>query len=266
MNGHYKMINPLHWSKLETANLTEMLVYLGKSPLAEKYLTDELAWVITGVLSNDYNGVAWFRLTKSNVNPIIAEILERFSSRKVPFVWHVESDSRPADLARRLEVYGCRRLRPGVCMGADLSTLNEKMRNMPGLAITRVTDEIDLAAWMDVWMHFDDGEREPRERLYASLGLSGDQPLRHYLARLDEQPVGVSQLFLGHETAGLYCIGVLPEARQKGIGTALTLAPLRDARTLGYRLGVLGPTHESQRMYQRIGFELFPSTSVDYDR
>jgi len=266
MNRHDKMINPLHWSKLETANRTEMLVHLGKSPLAEKHLTDELAWVITGVLSNDYNGVAWFRLAKSNVNPIIAEILGRFSSREVPFVWHMESDSQPADLARRLEVYGCRRLRPGVCMGADLSTLNEKMRNVPGLVIKRVVDAVNLAAWMDVWMHFDDGEREPRERLYASLGLDGDQPLRHYLARLDGQPVGVSQLFLSQDAAGLYCVGTLPEVQRQGIGTALTLMPLRDARTLGYRLSVLGPTRESQRMYQRIGFELFPGTSADYYR
>lgn len=258
------MTNSQHWSELEAANRIEMLVYLGISPLAEKHLTDELAWVITGVLSNDYNGVAWFRLTETQVNPVIAEILGRFSSRKVPFVWHVGSDSRPADLAHRLEAHGCRRLHPGVCMGADLLTLNETMRDVPGLVVERVVDEVDLAAWMDVWMYFDDGEREPRERLYASLGLGGDQPLRHYLARLGGQPVGVSQLFLGRDVAGLYCVGTLPELRQRGIGTALTLVRLRDARTLGYRLSVLGPTRESQRMYQRIGFELYPSTSVDY--
>jgi hypothetical protein len=191
------MIHSQSWSDLETANRTEMLVYLGTSPLAEKQLTDELSWVITGVLSNDYNGVAWFRLVQSKANPVITEILEHFSSRKVAFTWHVGSNSRPADLPHRLEAHGCRRLLPGVCMGAELFNLNEDVtRDVPGLAIQRVVDEVDLAAWVDIWMHFDDGEREPRSRLYASLGLNGDQPLQHYLARLDGQPVGVSQLFL----------------------------------------------------------------------
>jgi len=199
MHRHNKMITPQHWSELEAANRTEMLVYFGTSPLAEKHLTNELAWVITGVLSNDYNGVAWFRSAKPNINPIIAEILGRFSSWQVPFLWHIGSDSRPTDLARQLEAHGCRRLDPGVCMGADLSTLNEKMGDVLGPVIKRVVNPVDLAAWMDVWMHFDDGEREPRERLYASFGLRGDQPLRHYLARMDGQPVGVSQLFLSQK-------------------------------------------------------------------
>ena len=239
-----------------------MLVYFGSSPLAEKHLTEELAWVMTGVLSNDYNGVAWCQMAPAD--PVIAETLERFSSRKVQFVWHVENDSQAADLERRLEAQGCQRLRPGVCMGADLSTLQENLWNLPGLTIERVTREAELAEWMNVWMHFDDGVREPRERLYASLGLGGNQPLRHYLARLDGRPAGVSQLFLGRQAAGVYCVGVLPEARWRGIGTAVTLAALWGAKASGYRLGVLGPTRESQSMYERIGFELYPSTSVDY--
>jgi GNAT superfamily N-acetyltransferase len=116
---------------------------------------------------------------------------------------------------------------------------------------------------MAVWLHFDDGPREPRERLYASLGLAGDRPLRHYLAWLNCRPVGVSQLFLGRGAAGLYCVATLRDVRHKGIGTAITLAPLQDARALGYHVAVLAPSREAQSMYRRIGFELWPSAGID---
>jgi len=258
------MRTDLNWSKLEESNRKEMLVYFGSSPLAEKYITNELAWVITGVSSNDYNGVAWCRLTGENASQVIEETLARFSNQMLPFLWHIGKDSLPADLPNRLESLGCRRLNPGVCMGVDLSLLRITRPEIRGLTIKRVASEVDLSAWMDVWMHFDDGEREVRQRLYTSLGLSGDTPLRHFLARLDGQPAGVSQIFLGHQTAGVYCVAVLSEARQHGTGTAVTLAALQDAKASGYRLCVLGPTRESHGMYARIGFKLYRSASVGY--
>lgn len=186
--------------------MTEMLAYFATSPCAQSQLTDGLAWVITGVFSNDYNGVAWARLDEANADQMIEEVLERFRRRKLPFLWHISGDSQPADLDKRLIAHGCERLNSGVCMAVDLSALNEDARPAPGLTIERVTNEVSLAEWFGVWMNFDDGVREPRERLYVSLGLSGNCPLRHYLARLDGRPVGVAQLFLGREAAGIYVV------------------------------------------------------------
>jgi GNAT superfamily N-acetyltransferase len=149
-------------------------------------------------------------------------------------------------------------------MAADLFALNETTKDIPGLTIERVVDSAGLSAWMDTWIQLDDEAHEPRERLYASLGLDGEQKLRHYLARLDGRPVATSQLFLGGEAAGIYCVTTIPEAQRRGIGTAVVLAPLLDARALGYRVAVLGPTPEAQHMYARMGFELFPSPLVAY--
>jgi GNAT superfamily N-acetyltransferase len=149
-------------------------------------------------------------------------------------------------------------------MAADLSELNQTTKDIPGLTVDRVVDTAGLSAWMDIWMRLDDGERESREQLYASLGLDGERQLRHYLAKLDGQPVATSQLFLGSEAAGIYCVTSIPEVQRRGIGTAVVLAPLLEARALGYYVAVLGPTPEAQGMYARMGFELFPSPSVAY--
>jgi len=47
----------------------------------------------------------------------------------------------------------------------------------------------------------------------------------------------------------------VPEARRQGIGAAITLAALRDARAMGYRVGVLGASSAGYTVYKRIGFE-----------
>lgn len=258
------MLDHQQWAALEAGNQAELLAYLGTSPRAERYFGDDLTWVVTGVLSNDYNGVLWARLPSATAKEVIASVVDRFRARNVPALWHIDPESQPADLAQRLESFGCKRLKAGVCMVADLLAINDTGRAIPGLTIERVVDERSIAAWMDVWMQLDDEERAPREQLYASLGFAHDQPLHHYLARLHGQPVAVSQLFLGREAAGLYCVTTLADVQRRGIGTAVVLAALVEARARGYRVAVLGPTPQSQRMYQRIGFELHPSSFVGY--
>jgi ribosomal protein S18 acetylase RimI-like enzyme len=88
--------------------------------------------------------------------------------------------------------------------------------------------------------------------VWYTLGL--DFPVRNYLGFLDDKAVCTSTVFYGAGVAGIYDVATLPEARGRGLGTALTLAPLLDARQAGYRIGVLQSSEMGFGVYKRMGF------------
>jgi ribosomal protein S18 acetylase RimI-like enzyme len=74
------------------------------------------------------------------------------------------------------------------------------------------------------------------------------------LARRSGQPVATALAVVDGDAVVIYNVATLPEARGRGIGAAITLAALRDARSGGATLGVLESSEIGYGVYRRIGF------------
>jgi GNAT superfamily N-acetyltransferase len=80
--------------------------------------------------------------------------------------------------------------------------------------------------------------------------------LWHFVASLAGEVVGHSTLFVTSGplgVAGIYNVGVVPDARNRGVGKAVTAAACRQAQLVGCRHALLNATGE--RMYRQLGFE-----------
>jgi ribosomal protein S18 acetylase RimI-like enzyme len=90
--------------------------------------------------------------------------------------------------------------------------------------------------------------------MLASLSPSPRSAFRAFLASDAGEPIAVASLYLAAGVAGIYNVATLPAARRRGIGTHLTDATLRAARSAGYRVAVLQATPEAIGVYRRLGF------------
>ncbi len=76
-----------------------------------------------------------------------------------------------------------------------------------------------------------------------------------FLAYYDGNPIASSLVLYEAGVAGIYNVTTLEEARGKGIGTAITLAPLHEAKKLGYEIAILGSSEMGLNMYKQMGFK-----------
>jgi ribosomal protein S18 acetylase RimI-like enzyme len=146
-------------------------------------------------------------------------------------------------------------------MAVDLLALNEDLPAPHGLIIEQVGDVETLKQSCQVAFKgvfgWPDCAVDALLDYYLSVGLGAQSPRRYYMGWLKGEPVATSELVLGAGVAGIYGVATVPEARRQGIGTAMTLAALREARALGYRVSVLFTGEKGTppfRLYHRIGF------------
>lgn len=206
------------------------------------------------------NGVLRTDFAPDLADERIATLVMDFRERGLPFTWYVGPGRRPADLGARLLSHGLTHEVEEPGMAADLHALNESQLTPAGLDIQRVRDDagarIGLPTHRLAQNRDPDVSAVPLER-FAPAGYGDDEPMQAFLATHDGRPVATAQLLLGAGVAGVYTVATIPEARRQGIGAAVTLAVLRHARDLGYRIGVLSASPMGEPVYRRLGFATY---------
>jgi ribosomal protein S18 acetylase RimI-like enzyme len=223
-----------------------------------------------------FKGIWSTRHSEEGIDDSIRETIDWFKARKAPyFFWWTGPGTTPSNLGKHLQRHGLldmaeqqQELAAGLHqtglgapgMVADLGSMNEAVldRVPAGFLIEEVRDEPALYDFKHVFVEtYGIPEYTGEAWVNATLQIGiGKTPWRMYVGYLNDQPVATNMLFNGAGVASVYAVATIPAARGRGIGAAITLKPLLEAREMGYRYGVLFSSEMGVRVYERIGFRL----------
>jgi GNAT superfamily N-acetyltransferase len=253
MNDCLRDLSPTNLIHAIESNIFPFFEAFQQWPGAEVHDEASLLWTITDVPFSLLNCGMRARIPPERVDSTIEAVIARARLRHVPVLWLTGPESQPADLGMHLEKHGFIG-EDSAGMAIDLAQLKEDLPVPAGFAFQQVTDAAALRIWGQV---FGAAFGAPDSAVAALCDLTlctGLDKMRSYLGWLNGKAVAISALFLGAGVAGIYNVATLPEARRQGIGALITALPLREARTEGYKAGVLQASEMGEPVYRTLGF------------
>jgi ribosomal protein S18 acetylase RimI-like enzyme len=206
-----------------------------------------------------FKGVWRARLPPIETDTAIEAALDWFDQRHAPSIlWWTGPQTQPADLAERLLRRGFDGDLVGETgMGIELQHLHEISAPPIDLTIQLATERKTLTDWGTVFASaFDAPVSAGKAWGEATLSAGAHRaPWQLFIGYLDGQPVASSMIFNAAGVVGVYAVGVIPAARGRGLGSAITLRPLLQARALGQRYAVLFASRLGFPVYRRLGFQ-----------
>ena len=211
----------------------------------------------TGLPLPPFNAVMRTRLDQRSADRAIEETAAYFAGKKLPWTWYIEETATPSDMPDRLTSAGLLEEASEPCMAIDLTVLPAGSGGPDDLSIEAVALEELSGEYVEV-LTAGFGLPEDISRGFADItsgvAIAPDVTVSANLGRFDGQAIATSLLVAAGGVAGIYNVTTLAEYRGRGIGAALTVAALMEARGLGYRIGALQSSEMGYGVYQRLGF------------
>ena len=258
--AQFILSNPIE-SQLADAvheNLYALFRSMSVLPNYESVETDKLCYHHAFPNNPIFKGIWGARMAPNEVADAVDEAVAWFDQHGASeFFWWTDAQTKPTGLSDYLIERGFDGNpvgEPG--MVADLNALNEDVQVLDDFTIVQAVEQKALTHWRDAFAASYNIPAFVGQAWVDATVSAGPMkaPWKMYVGYLNEKPVATSLLFNGAGVAGVYAVGTLPEARRKGIGTAITLQPLLDAREEGYHYAVLFSSRIGYSVYQRLGF------------
>lgn len=201
-----------------------------------------------------FNGVLISRPPGADAEETVRDIVAYFQARDADAftVWLAPSLD-PGAWSQHLLPHGFQYDDDTPGMAIDLAILPPLGQQA---TIKVVEDRETLVAWTRTLIRgFEMREEMTGAFLEIMRSVGMGLPFRHYLGLVEGEPVATASLLLGAGVAGIYNVSTLPAARGHGIGSAMTLIPLIEAREMGYRAGILQSSKMGYGLYRRLGFQ-----------
>jgi len=238
-------------------NMIAFWAVYGRAPGAFLHADPEVTWLYTGIRSPLFNGVVKIDTTPDGIRRVHEQLAERIAAGGAPAFWWASDRAQRSDVGKVLEGLGLEVAGEVPAMAIDLARLPAGVPVVAGLQIRRVSGPGQQRVWAAVAAEgtgFPEAAIEQMSTLEASLSDPEYLAQPRYIGYLDGVPVASSALVPAAGVAGLYAVATLPAARGRGIGNAMTLAAMLDARRRGYRVGVLQASSMGYPIYKKLGF------------
>ena len=240
------------------------IVQLGVEAIVDFYRTmaiDQLPFsgmsaFATGVDSSSLNVLLDYKDQDEFKNEDIAAIQNFFKTYQVPWGWFKTAVSKTT----HIESHGFHLSYEMPGMYFDLS------KKLPDFAIDVQISEMhgDLKKWIEPLQEgFPSSDNcEGYRKLNAKLLLEGEKKLRHFTAFRENEAASSGTLFISDRSVMLHNLATKNKFRQCGMGSALTLYMMNEAKKAGYTHCYLDSSDEGFNLYKRLGWQVYCSTSV----
>lgn len=220
--------------------------------------SNEFFKFMSGVPYFRLNGVIDAQISLQNAEETVKEIISSFKEKKLPFIWITGPSSTPVNLREYILDNELIFIIKPPGMAYNLNHLTEEKKEIPGLEIIKVENIKTIEAYMEVGLIGLEWNKNTTwnflKEVCTRFYLKDDPKHSAFLAYFNGKPVAISRGFYGAGVIGLYRVATLEGARRKGIGTAISLAPLYEAKERGYEIATLISTDMGFNIYKKIGF------------
>lgn len=220
--------------------------------------TGDMFYTMTDVPFPFFNNVFRSSFPAEEADENIHRIICETRRRKVPLFWWALPSEGGGHLINELEQQGFTHLFEAPAMAMDLRKLplEDRTSTIP-VVFEEVSDTEGLSDWCRVMTcvyEFPEHVHSDWKDLLQAAGYGKASKYRHFIARSEGEPVACSSIYLDGRVAGLSNVGTMPEYRRRGLGRAIVLTAFNEARSAGYRVGVLYSSEMGYEMYKQMGF------------
>jgi GNAT superfamily N-acetyltransferase len=130
------------------------------------------------------------------------------------------------------------------------------VRTNPDIAIERVATVPSLTAFSTILHSVFDFSMHDTLKRFPVSHLREDR-IRHYLAFLDEEPVGAGTVVCANGVCSVWNVCTIDQHRRRGVAATLLSQMLADARQNGHTLSMLFSTAHAYKFFGKLGFEIY---------
>jgi ribosomal protein S18 acetylase RimI-like enzyme len=214
--------------------------------------TDDCRWVVTGAGYEGFNAV----LRAPCASAVdVEEALEPFRRRRVPMLWHLFG-ADAASAGEHLAEGGFEFYEEEPGMVAHLDAAPAPSTSPSGLRISPARSVDELRQFVGILTGSRDAAFLERvTQLRAATGLGIDATFQHLLGSLDGRLVATAAVAHGRNASEIQHVVTLPDARRRGVGTAMTAAAMTLVSRHGHDQAVLTSSTDGEGVYRSLGFD-----------